>query len=69
MVSFVGSSMLFLRNWSAGCVQDFGGVYQSMLSLFMAITSGRSWGDFSTVLAETHPVAEAKLRVYEAKSK
>jgi len=42
----------------------FGSVARSMLSLFMAITSGQNWGDFSDLLLTVHPLARLSFVFY-----
>mmetsp|Transcript_16003 Transcript_16003/g.37734 ORF Transcript_16003/g.37734 Transcript_16003/m.37734 type:complete len:760 (-) Transcript_16003:18-2297(-) len=42
----------------------FGSLSRSMISLYMAITNGKAWGEFSDLLARTHPLSEVIFIIY-----
>mmetsp|Transcript_46479 Transcript_46479/g.108279 ORF Transcript_46479/g.108279 Transcript_46479/m.108279 type:complete len:747 (+) Transcript_46479:127-2367(+) len=73
-VFFTNATVLFLERddiatAAAAHEQDFlevnfGSVKRSMLSLYQAITSGRSWAEFSSAVADTHPLSEATFVIY-----
>mmetsp|Transcript_20770 Transcript_20770/g.37824 ORF Transcript_20770/g.37824 Transcript_20770/m.37824 type:complete len:764 (-) Transcript_20770:15-2306(-) len=44
--------------------RDFGSIGRSMLSLFLAITNGRAWGEYIRELHETHPLSSATFVLY-----